>query len=854
MLLSIIGLICYIFWCKKPGMQCEYRDRQPGFADLLRYATPVADGIIMGKGGELIAGVFYRGSDADAAGNHELEAISARLNQILASFGSGWMMHIDVICSSAIGYAPEGSFDSPVARLMDTERRTQYHQEGNHFSRMYAIVFTYLPPMQLESKVQASMFEYSSDLSHGGGPLHDQIIDKFSANMRDIEIQLSSIFEGISRMRCYKDPDQTDGSAKMIDELYSYLHYCVTGIKQKIIRPDAGVYADSIIASQDFTGGTHPKVGENHIRVLSIEGFPAESIPGILKVLDTLPLLYRWSTRFIFLDPEQGKRLLNAMHRRWKQKIRGLRDQMMNTQSGAINEDAFEMTRDTQQAIAEAESGIVRYGHYTSVVVLMDKNVQRLEDNIMQCAELIRNLGFTARIETINAVEAYLGSLPGHGYENVRRFTVHSLNLAHLIPTTATWQGLASNPCPFYPRNSPPLMYAATSGNTPFHFSLHVGDVGHTLIAGPTGAGKSTLLELIAAQHLRYAGAKVFKFDKGYSSFVLCHAIGGDYYDIGSEHQDLAFCPLGQIDQPTERLWAEEYIQILLQLQNFIVQPQHRNAIRQALILLSQSESDRRSMTEFRSTVQDDDIKVALEAYTLDGGNPMLDAVSDNLSFGKFQVFEMEHLMSMGNQYAVPVLLYLCHRIEQQLDGSPALLILDEAWLMLQHPLFREKIRMWLKDLRKANCCVVFATQSISDIGKSVIRDVVYESCPTKILLTNVEARSNQASFEQYKLIGLNDREIDMLSMATPKRDYYYLSPLGKRMFQLNLGPLCLSFVGVSGKADIAKARAFMTQYTYRWPVEWLQARGVTSWANLLENQLTKEETPNKNTDFLLSN
>ncbi|MFD2274690.1 hypothetical protein ACFS07_35945 [Undibacterium arcticum] len=226
-------------------------------------------------------------------------------------------------------------------------------------------------------------------------------------------------------------------------------------------------------------------------------------------------------------------------------KVRGVKDQMMNTNTGSVDEDALEMMVDAQSAMSAAQSGLVKFGHYTSVVVLMDEDRTVLDESVVECLTLIRNLGFVTRLEDVNSIEAYLGSLPGHGYENVRKPMIHSLNLTHLIPTTAAWPGPKRNQCPFYPKNSPPLFYAATTGNAPFRVSLHVGDVGHTLILGPTGAGKSTLLEFMEAQHLRYKNAKLFKFEKGYSSFVLCNALGGTYYDIGGEHQQYAFLPPG---------------------------------------------------------------------------------------------------------------------------------------------------------------------------------------------------------------------------------------------------------------------------------------------------------------------
>jgi type IV secretion system protein VirB4 len=846
---AIIVCVIYNTWRGESGMQREYRDKARGFADLLRYSVPIADGVMLGKGGELMAGFFYRGMDTNSATAQERNALAAKLNAALLRLGSGWMVHIDVFRGASIGYAGQGAFFEPVTRMMDEERRGQYQQEGKHFESVYGMVFTYAPPVLLESKAQQMMFEQSADLKLERRSIHDDALERFEAQIQDLGSQLSSVFEGISRMRCHEMEDPVEQETALVDDLMGYLHYCTTGIKQPISQPAAGLFADSIIGSQDFTGGNTPKIGEKHIRIVSIEGLPAQSFHGILGALDSLPVSYRWSTRFIFMEPNEGKSLLNSIRKKWRQKVRGMKDQFMNTQSGPVDEEAIGMTSDAQTAMAEATSGMVRYGHYTSVIVLMDSDLERLSNSLEICVKLIRNLSFAARIETVNAVEAYLGSLPGHGYENVRRPILHTMNLVHLFPTTATWAGLEVNPCPFYPPKSPPLLQAATSGNTPIRISLHVGDVGHTMIVGPTGAGKSTLLELIEAQHFRYDRARLYKFEKGYSSFVLCKAMGQPYYDIAGEDMDMAFCPLGQVDRPAERFWAEAYIETLLQLQDFHVLPQHRNTIREALVELGKASPDRRTMTDFTAGVQDQSIQVALKAYTLGGNNPLLDATEDSMRFGRFQVFEMEHLLQLGNKVAVPVLLYIFHCIERQLDGAPTLLVLDEAWLMLEHPMFMEKIREWLKVMRKANCAVVFATQSISDVGNSPIRDVLFESCPLKILLPNVEANSNEGMHEIYRRIGLNERQIELLALGVYKRDYYYMSPLGRRMFQLGLGPVCLSFVGASGKADVALARELIAAHGDNWVPQWLRHRAkkpetggriLNEWATYLENEMKK--------------
>jgi type IV secretion system protein VirB4 len=231
------------------------------------------------------------------------------------------------------------------------------------------------------------------------------------------------------------------------------------------------------------------------------------------------------------------------------------------------------------------------------------------------------------------------------------------------------------------------------------------------------------------------------------------------------------------------------------------------------------------------------EIKDALHHYTVDGPmGQLLDAEKDGLSLGAFQTFEIEQLMNMGERNLVPVLTYLFRRIEKRLDGSPSLIVLDEAWLMLGHPVFRSKIREWLKVLRKANCAVVLATQSISDAERSGIIDVLKESCPTKICLPNGAARE-PGTREFYERIGFNERQIEIVSASIPKREYYVASPEGRRLFDMSLGPVALSFVGASGKEDLKRIRALRSEHGQTWPIHWLEMRGVHDAASLLVNK-----------------
>src|SRR5216684_7129398 len=167
----------------------------------------------------------------------------------------------------------------------------------------------------------------------------------------------------------------------------------------------------------------------------------------------------------------------------------------------------------------------------------------------------------------------------------------------------------------------------------------------------------------------------------------------------------------------------------------------------------------------------------------------------------------------------------------------------NEAWIMLANSSFGAKIEEWLRTLRKKNEAVVLATQSLAEIANSPHRDVILESCPTKLYLPNPEAR-NAASRELYRRFGLSDRQIDIIADATPKRHYYYVSPHGRRLFQFSLGPAALAFIGAGSKDDVLSARRVINQYGDRWTVEWLRIRGLPDWAEYLEKLYPEPDPP----------
>ncbi|HRO00412.1 MAG TPA: conjugal transfer protein TrbE [Nitrobacter sp.] len=802
----------------------SFRHSGPSFADLVPYAGLVANGIVLLKDGSLMAGWYFAGPDSESSTDAERNEVSRQINTILSRLGSGWMIQVEAVRVPTTDYPARQDchFPDPVTRAIDDERRARFEAERGHFESRHAIILTWRPPERRRAGLARYIY---SDVESRSASYADTAIETFQNAVREIEQYLASVLS-IQRMET-SEVDERDGTrVARYDELFQFIRFCITGENHPIRLPDIPMYLDWL-ATAELQHGLSPMVENRFLGVVAIDGFPAESWPGILNSLDLMPLTYRWSSRFMFLDDQDARQKLERTRKKWQQKVRPFIDQLFQTQSGSIDQDAAAMVAETEDAIAEASSQLVAYGYYTPVVVLFDDSSTRLQEKTEAVRRLIQAEGFGARIETLNATEAFLGSLPGNWYANIREPLINTRNLADLIPLNAVWSGSPTAPCPFYPPNSPPLMQVA-SGSTPFRMNLHVDDVGHTLVFGPTGSGKSTLLALIAAQFRRYAGAQIFAFDKGRSMMPLTLAVGGDHYEIGGDDADgsaaLAFCPLSDLSTDTDRAWASEWIETLVAVQGVTVTPDHRNAISRQIGLMAEARG--RSLSDFVSGVQMREIKDALHHYTVDGPmGQLLDAESDGLELGSFQTFEIEQLMNMGERNLVPVLTYLFRRIEKRLTGEPSLIILDEAWLMLGHPVFRDKIREWLKVLRKANCAVLLATQSISDAERSGIIDVLKESCPTKICLPNGAARE-PGTREFYERIGFNERQIEIVATAVPKREYYVASPEGRRLFNMALGPVALSFVGASGKDDLKRILALKKDST-DWPVHWLKERGI---------------------------
>jgi type IV secretion system protein TrbE len=815
------------------GRLREHRTEPAGLCDWLLWAYLVDEGVVLGKDGSLLAGWSYRGPDTSAATAEDLDALSSHVSQALLPLGNGWMAHFEAVRHAAPGYAPAGAFPDPVTALLDEERRRTYEATAAHFETDTFVTLAWLPPPDLYSRLARAFVQGEER----GGRSWEEVLTAFLRGAGELERRLSAVLR-----------PRRLGS----DELLTLLHCCLTGLDHAVKAPVAGAELDSFLADQQAVGGWRPRIGAMAIRALAIQGFPAASYLGMLDRLNSLPFALRLSHRVIPLDPATAARLIRRTQVQWFMKRQGAADLVR----GAVNrqrqapsaeqeadarlfqdQDASRMAADAAAAAAANASGAVRFCFYTPTVVVMQPSDAAADQAAGEILKLLADRGFTARVEDVNAVEAWLGSLPGHGFPNLRRPLLHSRNVADLVPLTSVWPGLKTNPSAYFPEGSPPLLWAATSGATPLRVNLHASDVGHSLVAGPTGAGKSTLVNLCVAQFFRYRQAQVFVFDLGYSGYVLAQAAGASHYAIraGAGEEATAFQPLADVDDPGELAAAAEWLELLLSLQGgVVVGPAARTEIVAALRQLAGEGREHRTLSNFCVQLQSLELKDALAPYRRAGSlGRLLDSDRDDLDRSSYQVFEMSHLWEMGTKTVAPVLRYLFHRVEGRLDGRPTLIVIEEAWRTLLDPAFGLQLKQWLLTLRKKNAAVMVVTQTLADLYQSPYRAAIVESCPTRFLLPNAMAAS-PGTAELYRDLGLNEAELELLAGARPKREYYLKSPHGSRLFELGLGPVALAFLaapeGMTPQETIARVDELRRERGPDWPAAWLAERGLAEW------------------------
>lgn len=584
------------------------------------------------------------------------------------------------------------------------------------------------------------------------------------------------------------------------DQQLTYFHSTVSDNPHPVQTPECPFYLDEYLADGRFIPDTPPncKYKDSYIVCATIHDFPGETNAGMASKILSIPIEFRLCTRFSFNSLETSKKEIKSLRKAHFQKRRGIGSILEETviKEGSQLEDteALSNTADSGAALANLADGNIAYGRMATTLIVRDTDYSRACRNIDYIKKIVNDLGFITKTETVNTPGAYLGSIPGNISFNPRQPLIGTRNFAHMFTLSVPWAGNYSNEHlrSLLDGNGEAPHIICKSDNSPFFLNLNYGDVGHTLVIGPTGAGKSTLLSTLAVFWLKYPRTRVIFFDVDASSYHGCINSGGTFIDINDSPESLKLNPFGNLgdkDSPdkAEQVFISQLISDYFLHRQIPLSPKDQTAIFSAIESVTTVPENLRNWRAFQTQVQDQNIRAAIAPFVSGEYSHLFTSGADKIEKTNWLTFEMRELMNKGKYIVSFVLLYLFHRLTSLLDGTPTLLVVDEAWKFFDNEIFAARLREDLKTMRKKNCYIILATQEIEDARSSPIFSTVINACMTKILLPNHQAHQPENA-ALYQAIGLSEGDISTLNDSTPKRDYYFFSPAGKQKFSLGLG------------------------------------------------------------------
>ena len=381
----------------------EYRKNPDRLSDLLPWAALVGPGVILNKDGSFQKTLQFRGPDLDSATETELVSVSSRFNNALKRLGSGWAIFAEAQREISCIY-PWSDFPDRLSGMIDEERRRGF-ADNDHFESSYYLTLVYLPPSDVSNRLVSFFIENSNKVAVD----YNSQLKLFTVETGRL---LDLIHGVIPEIRPLDD-----------DETLTYLHGTISFKRHPVKTPEIPMYLDAVLADTPLVGGLEPRLGKTGFQTISVLGYPGTGIPGILDAMNRLAVEYRWMTRYIPMDKEEAIKELTRYKRRWFSKRKGiftlLKEIISGAESAMVDSDAENKAFDTDEALQELSNDDVSYGYFTATVIVWDECHDRLESKTRAVEKVINSLGFATITENMNAVEAWLGTIPGHCRANV---------------------------------------------------------------------------------------------------------------------------------------------------------------------------------------------------------------------------------------------------------------------------------------------------------------------------------------------------------------------------------------------------------------------------------------------------
>lgn len=585
------------------------------------------------------------------------------------------------------------------------------------------------------------------------------------------------------------------------DGLVTYLHGTFSGSDHPVKAPaEPFFYLDCFLSDGTLYPDVITRYNDQYVATLSIHVWPDKTFALFMSHIISFPMNFRIVTSYEFITREKAKQRIKSDRNTHFKKRKGVGqmafDAASKTTSDLEDTDMLALTSDASAALSQLSDAYTSFGYLTCTVLLMDKDYAELKTKLEKIQSFIQSERFICKMEKLNNPLAYLGSVPGNYTVNPKKYTVSTRNLAHFFPLSSPWEGEPYDGHLYELYKSKydisitaPFLNAYSSyGRRPFNLNLNYKECGHSLLVGPTGMGKSVLLNMMALAALKFPFSQVISFDKGASCRNVCLKSGGIYLEINDSPESLKLNPFFDIEGPDKLAQASNLLISYLKAKSIPLQPQDEQKIYDAVENLSTMPAGNRGFETFTRAVQNDNVRLAFQPF-VDGEHANLfKNGEDSIKYNRWIAFEMEWLMTSKPPEIVEfVLNYLFIVINRFLDGNFKFIPLDEAWVYIKNKTFCAIIEDILRTWRKKHAYAVLTTQNVNDAFTSPIFSTILNACYTKILTPNPRA-SKMENIEFYKSLDMSGTDIYALEkFAKPNKDYFFVSPMGKQIFDLNL-------------------------------------------------------------------
>jgi type IV secretion system protein VirB4 len=696
--------------------------------------------------------------DMSARSDAERMRHALNFHGALRQLGGGHVVWIDEFHEREKPY-PMAIPANRAAFRFEKERAKVYNDLIEHFtSRHYLSVQWRKPPGWLDYLARWVMMPHPGERQKNLGPALTAYMDRMRSLERSLGFVGAEILEG--------------------DNLASYLHDTISMNRQRVCMGNWEDWIAPQLVDMPVNGNGALTIGAgdelHYVVAVSVHSYPRAVDAGMLdgtatsKAIAELPITYRRITRIAVQSKAETVKDMERLRIKTTVTREGMVRQMMREMYKDL---PVRPNRDTEMIEEEVEAWLTDLARSqtlrcqsTTTFLVYHRDPGTAMDQAKQIADMLRDeAGLVVQIQWLNALESFLGTVPGASDHDYIRPYVNTLSAAALSPLAKAWGGTRYDDL----LQGPPLLIGATQGTTRMHMSISPASKGlasHGLLTGPSGSGKSAVANAMSYGMLKYEGGRVFRIDKGRSALVSTLCAGGVMIDPVTT--GVGFQPLRFIGKASERRWCQKWLLGLVKLRrpDLATDPKVDEQIKNTLEYLGASfEPDDLTMSAFVSALGHEELKAALRPYTRDGSlGYLFDSVDKRSYDADWITVELDELLEDPDA-AGPLMAVLWRQMMRLCRSDrPMLIIIDEAWMAMAGP-FLDLLKIGMRTFRRENARVVFSTQSAKDLADSDLAKIVLNACSLRIFFPDLAMKDDDVA-AAYVACGVETDQIEAMT------------------------------------------------------------------------------------------